>query len=364
MLNATLLSLEEVQEKGLLERPIEIVRARPDDNPDSFAVEAQRLLLEEKVDVIFGCWSSASRKAVLPVLDRHRGLLFYPLQYEGLESSPHVVYTGAVPNQQLVPAVKWALDNLGKRVFLVGSDYIYPHTAHTIAKDQIKVLNGQVVGEEYLLLGTQKVEAVVDKIEASQPDFILNTINGTTNQAFFTALHQAGITTPTMSMSMTENEYHLLGKALPVGHFASWSYFQSVDSAENKAFIERYRQRFGSEHTLSSPMESAYFGVKLWAQAVKDADSSNPDQVKRRIGHQSLAAPEGIVSIDPASHHTWKMVRVGKLNEHSEFEVVWSSAGPVRPRPYPSYRSQQQWDNMVDHLYKQWNGHWVNPEKP
>lgn len=363
--NATLLALEELQAQGgLLGRPIEVVIGTVGSEPEDFAEEAQRLIAEEKVEVIFGCWSSASRKAVLPILERHRHLLFYPLQYEGLEQSPYVVYTGAVPNQQLIPAVKWALDNLGSRVFLVGSDYVYPRTAHLMARDQLGVLQAELVGEEYLLLGSADVAPIIEKIRQSKPDFILNTINGSSNFAFFQALKGAKITVPTMSMSLAESDFHEMGKNLPVGHYATWSYFQSVESPENRSFVRSYQKKFGPDSTLTDPMESAYFGVYLWAQAVRDAGSASPVSVKRKIGGQSLAAPGGIVSIDPVNHHTWKTVRVGQLNSQGQFDVKWSSAGPVRPRPFPVYRTMTQWESELNRLYEEWGGHWMNTAKP
>lgn len=359
--DATRLALDEVAEAGLLGRDIEVVEADGASSPEAFAEAAEQLIVKERVDVIFGCWSSASRKAVLPVLERHDHLLFYPLQYEGLEQDPHVVYTGAVPNQQMVPGIKWAMDNLGKRVFLVGSDYVYPHAANTMARVQIDVLGGQVVGEEYLLLGSQDVTPVLEKIRLAHPDVILNTINGDTGKAFFAGLKRAGVKAPTLSLSMSEAEFANLGHDMPVGHYAAWNYFQSVETPENTRFVQRYKARFGNDKVTSDPMEAGYVGVKLWAQAVASAETAEPVEVAKAIGGESLAAPEGLISVDSTTHHCWKSVRVGKLRADGQFKILWSSQGPVRPRPFPIYRPAAEWEAFLEKLQSGWGGQWTNP---
>lgn len=363
--NATLLALEEIKaDGGLLGRPLQVISADGESDPATFARQAERLIVEQGVDVLFGCWSSASRKAVLPVLERHDHLLFYPVQYEGLEQSPHVVYTGAVPNQQLVPGIKWAMDHLGQSFYLVGSDYVYPRTANSMARVQIEVLGGRVLGEQYVLLGNQQMDPVIDAIRQSRPDVILNTINGDSGKAFFAALRQAGLNIPTLSMSAGEVEFADLGANMPVGHYAAWNYFQSVDTPENNRFVQRYKARHGSEAVTSDPMEAAYAGVKLWAQAVRNAESSEPHEVVRAIGGQSLSAPEGLISVDAINHHCWKPVRVGQLKADGQFDILWSSQGPVRPRPFPIYRAKAEWESYLEKLYEGWGGQWTNPGPP
>ncbi len=346
--NSTLLAIEEINASGgLLGRQVQPILGENLSDPDSFAREAQRLIVDEQVEVLFGCWTSASRKAVLPVLKGHRHLLFYPLQYEGLEKSPYVVYTGAVPNQQMVPGIKWALDHLGSRFFLVGSDYIYPHTANFLAQIQLQVLGAEVVGTEYLALGEHDVEHVLQMIKETKPDVLLNTVNGDTNVALFAGLKKAGLKIPTMSLSLGEHDARFLDLDPTVEHYAAWNYFQSVDTPENHHFIREYRKMFGTDALLSDPMEAAYFGVHLWAQAVRDAGSSTPASVRSTIGGQSYAAPEGLVSVDDSTLHTWKTVRVGRLQGSGQFEIVWSSQGPVRPRPFPFYRTVGEWEEYL-----------------
>ncbi len=348
---ATLLAIEELNDSGgVLGSEVQAVMGRGISEPEDFVREARRLIDEEGVVVLFGGWTSTARKALLPLLSGRRHLLFYPLQYEGLESSPFVVYTGAVPNQQMVPGIKWALDHLGSRFFLVGSDYVYPRTAHEIAKTQLTVLGAEVVGEEYIPLGGDQVQEAVQAIVASDADVILNTINGDSNVALFKAFKEAGVTTPVLSLSLGEHDHQSLD--LPEGeeHYAAWNYFQSLDSPENRRFLARYRARYGLETVTSDPMEAAYLGVHLWAQAVEEAGSPEPIQVRGSLGGQSFVAPGGLVSVDESTQHIWKTVRVGRLQEDGQFEVVWESQGPVRPRPYPFFRTVTEWENYLEGL--------------
>jgi urea transport system substrate-binding protein len=365
VVDATLLAIEEInQQGGLLGRPIEPVIVDGASDAATFARAAEQLIINDQVAVVFGCWTSASRKTVKPVFERYDHLLFYPVQYEGLEQSPNIVYTGAAPNQQIIPAVKWSLDNLGRRFFLVGSDYVFPRTANEIIKDQLTALNAEIVGEEYLLLGSTDVEAIIEKIITSKPDVILNTINGDSNIAFFRALRSAGIdsqTTPTVSFSIAEPELRSIDSALTTGDYAAWNYFQSVDSPENRAFVERFRARYGQDRTVSDPMEAAYAGVYLWAQAVTDAQSPAVSGVRQTIKKQSLRAPGGVMYIDPETQHTWKNVRIGQIGSDGQFVIVWNSGKPVRPVPFPLYRSASTWQDFLEQLYSGWGNSWANP---
>lgn len=366
VLNATLLALDEINRSGgLLGRKIEPVIADGRSDPAHFAAEAEQLIAQEKVSVIFGCWTSASRKAVKPVFERHGHLLFYPVQYEGLEQSPNIVYTGAAPNQQVMPAVSYCLEHLGPRVFLVGSDYVFPRTANTIIKDQVKALGGEVVGERYLPLGSDRVEGIVAEIAAARPDVILNTINGDSNVAFFKALRAAGVTPdriPTMSFSIGEPELLQMDRAAMAGDYAAWNYFQSVDSGDNRKFIAAFRAWNGADSPTSDPAEAAWFGVHLWAQAVREAGSPEPQAVRKAIRGQGLHAPEGLVYIDGSTQHTWKFVRIGRIRPDGQFDIVWSSRKPVRPLPFPIFRTRREWENYLENLHASWGGQWSNPE--
>ncbi len=363
--DATLLAIEEINKKGgVLGRPIEPIVVDGQSDWPTFAQEAERLIVQEKVSVIFGCWTSASRKTVKPVFERYNHLLFYPVQYEGLEQSPNIIYTGAGPNQQIIPAVKWTFDHLGKRVFLVASDYVFPRSANAIIKDQTAALRGEIVGEEYILLGSSEVKGVVQKIVRTRPDVIFNTINGDSNVAFFRELRAAGITPaviPTLSFSIAEHEVRTLGAKLVQGDYAAWNYFQSISSPENKLFVESFKKRYGVHRVTNDPMEAGYFGVYLWAQAVETAKKTDPRIVRKMILNQSFAAPEGVVYVDEENQHTWKTVRIGKINASGQFDIVWSSEKPVRPVPYPLYRSKSEWNMFLSDLYTGWGNQWANP---
>lgn len=364
--DATLLAVEELNAAGgVLGRRIEAVVADGRSDWPVFAHEAERLIVEEHVAAVFGCWTSASRKTVKPVFERLHGLLFYPVQYEGLEQSPNIVYTGAAPNQQIIPAVKWSFDHLGKRFFLVGSDNVFPRTANAIIKAQVTALGGEIAGEAYLRLGDLNAEKIVQKIVEARPEVILNTINGDSNVAFFEALQQAGVSPekiPVLSFSIAENELQHMDAKTMVGDYAAWNYFQSVQSPENLRFVAAFRARFGRHRVTSDPMEAAYVGVYLWAHAVTAAGTTEVSAVRRALKNQSLAAPEGIVSIDPETQHTWKTVRVGKIGpDGRQFEIVWSSEKPIRPLPYPAFRSKPEWDAFLAKLKTGWGGTWAQP---
>jgi len=365
VVDATLLAIEEINAKGgILGRKIEAIVSDGKSDSPTFAKEAQRLITLEKVSVVFGCWTSASRKTVKPIFEKYKHLLFYPLQYEGLEQSTNIVYTGAAPNQQIIPAVKWAFDNLGKKFFLVASDYVFPHSANEIIKAQVAALGGQIVGEEYLLLGSKETKGIVRKIKVARPDVILNTLNGDTNVAFFAELRIAGVTPdriPTVSFSIGEKELRSMNPNAMAGDYAAWNYFQTIDSSDNHEFVRRFKEKFGADTMLTDPMEAAYIGVHLWAQAARDAGSIDPIAVRKAVLDQSFNAPEGIVHLDPETQHLWKTVRIGKIRPDGQFDIVWTSDNPIRPTPYPPYRSKTEWEKFLHDHYQGWGQSWVNP---
>ncbi|MBK1986116.1 urea ABC transporter substrate-binding protein [Sphaerospermopsis aphanizomenoides BCCUSP55] len=364
VVDATLLAIGEINEKGgILGRKIQPIIADGKSDGKTFAKQAENLITQEKVVTVFGCWTSASRKTVKPIFEKYDHLLIYPVQYEGLEQSPNIVYTGAAPNQQIIPAVKWSFDNLGKRFFLVGSDYIFPRTANAIITDQVTALQGEILGEEYILLGSQKVEPVIQKIIATKPDVILNTINGDSNIAFFKALRQAGISSdiiPTISFSIAEEELKSLPSKDVVGDYAVWNYFQTINKYKNFEFIEKFKTKYGKNRVTSDAIEAGYFGVYLWAQAVKDAGTDDVNIIRQYIKDQSFNAPQGVVYIDADNQHTWKTVRVGKIRSDGQFKIVWNSGKPIRPVPYPISRSKAEWELFINNLYQGWNRNWAN----
>jgi len=366
VIEATLLAIEEINERGgILGRRVEAIVEDGSSDWPTFARKAEKLITEDKVCTIFGCWTSASRKTVKPVFEKHNHLLFYPVQYEGLEESPNIVYMGAAPNQQIIPAIKWCCTFLKKKkLFLVGSDYVFPRAANAIIRDHVAALGSEIVGEAYLLLGSTETRGIIQEIQASQPDVILNTINGDSNVAFFRALRAAGITadkTPTLSFSITEEELGSLSTKDLVGDYAAWTYFQSIDRPQNHAFIRRFQARYGSERPITDPMEAAYSGVHFWAQAVAASGKDDANAIRQAVKGLSFEAPQGKIRIDPDTQHCFKFIRIGRISENGRFEVVYSSDQAIQPAPYPSTRSRASWEDLLTDLHLGWGGQWANP---
>ncbi len=296
------------------------------------------MIQKDKVSVVFGCWTSASRKAVLPVFESLDHLLFYPVQYEGLEASKNIVYTGAAPNQQIMPAVSWLLSKGYKKFYLLGSDYVFPRTANKIIKKQLEKEGGVVVGEEYTPLGHTDYATVINKIKSLRPSVIFNTLNGDSNVAFFKQLKAAGITAkdiPVMSVSVAEEEIKGIGAENIEGHYAAWNYFMSMDTPENREFVKNYKERYGKDRVTDDPIEAGYFGVYLWAEAVKKANTTDVKKVREAVRGVEFKAPQGMVKVEPVNNHTWKIVQIGKVRKDGQFDIVWSSKVPVQPDPFP-----------------------------
>lgn len=367
--DATLLAVAALNERGGLlgGRRVEAVVADGASDADTFAREAERLISDEGVCALFGTWCSPSRKAVRAVVERHDHLLFYPAPHEGLETSPAIVYTGGAPNQQMIPALKWALDRLGGEVFLVGPDQILGHAATALITDHVSALHGVVVDEVYVGMapGAAAMERLILRLQGTRPPVILNTLAGEPNRAFFTALRAAGITPstiPTLSFAVSETEIQALGPATMAGDYAVWGYFQSIDTPENAAFVTRFRAAYGEGRVVGAPMEAAWTGVHLWAQAVAAAGTEAPRPVRLALRNQSINAPQGVIYVDPDTQHTWKTVRVGRIRPDGQFDVVWNSGRAVRPAPYPTaHRTREDWDEFQSRLHASWNGQWINP---
>jgi urea transport system substrate-binding protein len=346
LVDAIQLAVEEINEHGgLLGRRILMITADGKSDAEVFASEAQRLIEEEKVSVLFACWTSRCRKAVKPIVEQHHHLMFYPLQYEGLEQSPNIIYTGSVPNQQIIPGTRWALDQFGKKVYLIGSDYIFPHIANFIIRDLVRANQGGILGEQYVSLGGSKFDQIIADIKKKKPNMILNTLNGDSNAAFFSAMKKANLMDlPILSFSVSENEMKAWGGTQLKQHYAVWSYFQSFNSENNKNFVTAFQNRFGFNRNTSDPMVASYVGVRLWAQAVAIEKSVDPQRVNSAtLLRQSYAGPSGVSTVDSQTRHMWKMFRVGKVRSDGQFDLILSSKGPLRPAPWPMYRSREEW---------------------
>ena len=342
VVEAEKLAIKEINEAGgVLGKQIQAIEEDGASDWPTFAEKATKLIDQDKVATIFGCWTSASRKAVLPVFESKNHLLWYPVQYEGQECSKNIFYTGAAPNQQIEPAVDWMLKNKGKQFFLVGSDYVFPRTANTIIKEQLKAKDGEKVGEDYLPLGNTEVTPIITKIKAALPNggVIFNSLNGDSNVAFFKQMQGAGLRPdkyPVMSVSIAEEEVRQIGKEYLVGHYAAWNYFQTVDTPANKKFVNAFKAEYGKDRVTNDPMEAAYIMVYLWKQAVEKAGTEDLEAVRKAAIGQEFDAPEGSVKMYP-NHHISKTVRIGQVNDNGLFDIVWTSDGPVAPIPWNQY---------------------------
>lgn len=342
VVEAEQLAIKEINEAGgVLGKQIEAVVEDGASDWPTFAEKAEKLIDQDQVATVFGCWTSASRKAVLPVFEQKDHMLWYPVQYEGQECSKNIFYTGAAPNQQIEPAVEWLLENKGTQFFLVGSDYVFPRTANTIIKEQLAALGGETVGEDYLPLGNTEVTPIITKIKAALPDggVIFNSLNGDSNVAFFKQLQGAGMGPdqyPVMSVSIAEEEVRQIGKEFLVGHYAAWNYFQTVESPENEKWVADFKAEYGDERVTNDPMEAAYIMVYLWKQAVEQAGSTDLAAVREAAYGQTFDAPEGLVTMN-TNHHISKTVRMGEVRDDGLFEIVWSTDGPIDPVPWNQY---------------------------
>ena len=339
LVDAILMAIDEVnQQGGILGRPLQAIIQDGASNPRIFAEKAEKLIKVDQVQTIFGCWTSASRKAVLPIVEREHHLLWYPVQYEGYEQSPAIMYGGAAPNQQIIPGLEWGLNKFGNKVFLVGSDYIFPRTANRLIKAELNKRNAILSGEQYQPLGGQDFQGIFSSILKSKPDFIINTINGDSNRGFFQKLYQSNIsadTLPVISMSVAEDELQSIGVKLTYGHYAAWNYFQSIDNPANQRFVSSFRQRYGRDRVTGDPIESAYVQVHLYNMAVTKAGSLKPMAVRQATAGLIFDAPQGLIRVDPNTFHTWKVARIGKIQRNGQFSIVWSSHLPLQPNPYP-----------------------------
>ena len=293
--------------------------------PEQFEAEARRLIVKEGVSVVFGCWTSASRRAARPAFEELDHLLFYPVRHEGLELSPNIVYLGPGPNQQLIPAVRWAFTELGRRYFHVGSELVFPRMADLIMGDEIRRLKGELVGQAFRPIDATDFDGVVDQIRQTRPDVILNTINGESNVAFYRALRAAESETgriPSVCLSIAEPEVRRLGLSTLARDYAVGAYFMSIDSPRNAEFVRRFRAKYGPQEVAGDPAEASYIGVLLWAMAARNARSVEPKVVRRHVGGLTLDAPEGPVLVDPTTQYLARTTRIAQVAEDGRFQII------------------------------------------
>jgi urea transport system substrate-binding protein len=337
VMDATLLALDEIDAAGgVLGRRVVPIHESGDSDPAIFRAKAKKLLEVNRVATVFGGWTSASRVAMKPVFEEDRGLLFYPVQFEGNECSPNIVYSGAQPNQQLLPALEWALKKGYRRIFLVGSQYIFPETANYIIKKHAAAEKARIVGEQYVQLGATDFTAVIAALKATAPQLVLNTINGDSNVAFFRALDAAGLGAarlPVLSFSIAEQEAQRIGPRLLEGHYAAWNYFQSLDVDANRKFVAAFKQRYGADSVVTDPMAHGYLDVYAWKAAVEKSGSFDPAAVRKALVGLELDSPLGKVKFD-GNQSLYQHFYVGQATGDGQFKIVAASKEWLKPEPY------------------------------
>ena len=347
--DSTFLAIDQINEgtgpwqgkKGIKGKQIQRVVVNPDSNWDLYNQMSKRLIDQDKVSCVLGCYTSASRKSVLPVFEEKDQILYYPVYYEGNECSSNVFYTGAAPNQQITDSIPYCVKNFGNKGFFIGSDYIYPKESNRIAKAELVKAGGEVVGDEYAALGTTEFITIINKIKQAQPDFVLSNLVGDSIPAFYKQYKDAGINAdkiPIMAYPTTEEEIQAMGPEFAEGHYTSFNYFQSVDTPENKAFVEQFKAKFGQERVTNGVMEAAYLQTFFMAQAMEklvDAGKEiTPDNLREATRGQVFKAPQGTVKIDPDNYHTYLYSRIGKWKSDGQAEIVFASPAAVKPIPW------------------------------
>ncbi len=354
--DVVLMAIDEINAKGgVLGKKVVPVVVDPASNWDLFAEKAKELLLKDKVAVVFGCWTSVSRKSVLPVFEANKGLLFYPVQYEGEEQSPDIFYTGATPNQQLIPAAEYLMSPEGgskKKFYLLGTDYVFPRTANKILKAFLlaKGVPEQNIVEEYTPFGHADYQTIVGKIKKfseAGDACVLSTINGDSNVPFYKEFANQKLTAdkcPIMAFSVAEDELRSMETEFLSGHLAAWNYFQSINTPENKKFVKDFKDFCkknnlpgGDKRVTDDPIEAAYFGVYVWKKAAEKCKSFDPAKVTEAVLGMKFDAPGGPKQMDEKNHHTYKPVLIGEIRPDGQFDIIWQTKGLVKPEAFSSY---------------------------
>lgn len=337
------LAIEQINAMGgVLGRKIEFIQEDGASDWPTFAEKSRKLLVNDKVAAVFGCWTSASRKAVLPIFEQYNGMLYYPTFYEGLEQSPNVIYTGQEATQQIIAGIDWVVKNKDAKTFyLLGSDYIWPRTSNKIARKHIEKLGLKVVGEEYYPLGHTQFNSVINKIKLRKPDVIYAIVVGGSNVAFYKQLKAAGIDMTkesplVLTISVTEDEILGIGGENMVGAYAAMKYFQSLPNANNEAFVKAFKERWGNDIVIGDVTQAAYLGPWLWKAAVEKAGSFDIDKVRAASpGIELTTAPEGYVKVHE-NHHLWSKTRIGHAQADGQYKVVYETEELIEPDPFPA----------------------------
>jgi urea transport system substrate-binding protein len=371
MVDAIVMAAEEINRAGgVLGRKVELVLADGHSDEREFGILAEKLIVEDKVSAIVGCWSSSARRRTAAACEKHANLLIHASLNEGLEESPNTIYVGGAPNQQLQPAAKWAYAELHKsRFFLIGSDYLFSHACNQILRDILDKLKADVVGEEYVPLEGTEFGPLVKKVRDTKADIIFSTVDGSSNIALFQALRAQGIRpadVPTVWLSLGDADMASLRLKDMVGDYSASPYFQTCDLPANVEFVKRFTtERYPGRTRIGDSTEASYCAVHMWKKAVERAGSAAPLKVREAFrGLTYDEAPEGPIRIDEKNLHAWRMARFARLDEQLKFEILFATARPVAPEPFPASRSRGAWQEYLRLLSKSWDGQWEAPRQP
>ncbi|HSG59917.1 MAG TPA: transporter substrate-binding protein [Pseudomonadales bacterium] len=354
---ATMMAIDEInRDGGLLGRQIEPILYDGQSDDKQFFRLAKTLIQEDNASTVFGCWTSSCRKTIKPLFEGSGRLLVYPVQFEGVEASPNILYTGSTAAQQVMPALAWGLKNIGPRVMLVGSDYVFPRIANVIASNQVTMLGGEVVDEVYFLLGDERLQGLLARVQAAKPDFIFSTLNGSSNREFYRLLASSNEQTAVIATSISESDLNIRHINFPV--YVANSYFQSLPRVENRDFITRFKAFAGENMIVSAAVEAAYTGVYLWAHAVRLSNSFHTNDVIHNLTSLSVDGPADrlVVAID--TNHVWRKFYLAKLDNLAGFSVIYTDLEYIPPTPYPVFFSKRKWHQYLDDLYIQWGEKW------
>ncbi|WP_146341280.1 urea ABC transporter substrate-binding protein [Nesterenkonia sp. NBAIMH1] len=315
------------EDGGVLGYELEIVEEDGQSDPATFSERSDALLNQECVAAVFGGWTSASRQAMLPVFEGNNGLLFYPTQYEGLEASENIFYSGATTNQQIIPALEYLLEEEEiESMYLVGSDYVFPRTANMIIQQWADENDVEILGEDYTPLGSTDFTTIANQVASSDADAVFNTLNGDSNVAFFNQYNDLGLSAeemPVMSVSIAEEEVDGIGASNLEGQLTSWNYYQTLDNPENEEFVSAFQDAYGDDRVTSDVMQSSYNSLFLWAAMAEEAGSFDVDEIRDVADGTSFDAPEGTVTIDGETQHVTKTPRIGVINSEGLIDAVW-----------------------------------------
>ena len=354
-----LLAIEEINKSGGIKgKKIVPISYNPNSDPNLYGQYTKRLILEDEVSAIFGCLTSASRKVVKPIVEQYENLLIYPAPYEGIEDSKNIIYIGAIPNQQIVPAISLMILKGYKRFFILGSNYIYTYVANEIISHEITSQGGKIVGVSYIPFGKGEVDEVIKQVQLAQPEVIVNVLSGEDNIIFFKKLNKISPRPIVLSFNVSDEEINEINPLNMVNDYFSWTYYPTIKNEENRIFRQAYKKKYGSVDDVDANTINAYKSVYLWEQGVEQSPDNSPPIVRDFMLRTSVGSPSGIIYLDPLSGQAWRNIIISKIEKNGDFSTVWHSSNPIPPIIYPTFKTKAEWNLLEYQLYVGWGNSW------